>query len=294
VLGKWLGHWFNSEPARPSVGRRGGFSEASRGFAKFRPGEPAQSRDDPPPWHPDHEPRGLDDDGATARPFASTGPQGHRARMRDKVRDRGTEALADYELLEMLLFLAFKTGDTKPLAKALINRFGSFAAVLAAPYAQLIASPGLGPHSVTALQIVRAAAIRMALAEVREQPILNSPDKLLAYLHMVLARERTEQFRVLFLNPRNRLIADEAQGRGTVDHTPVYPREIVKRALELHATALILVHNHPSGDPSPSADDVAMTREIGEAGRLLSIHLHDHLIIGNGQSFSFREVGMLD
>ncbi len=214
--------------------------------------------------------------------------------MRDKVRDRGTEALADYELLEMLLFLAFKAGDTKPLAKALINRFGSFAAVLAASYKQQMEVPGLGVHSVTALQIVRAAAIRMALAEVREQPILNSPDKLTAYLNIVLAREKVEQFRVLFLNSRNSLIADEMQGRGTVDHTPVYPREIVKRALELHATAIILVHNHPSGDPSPSAEDVAMTREIREAGRLLSVELHDHVIVGNGRSFSFRELGLLN
>ena len=214
--------------------------------------------------------------------------------MRDKVRDRGTEALADYELLEMLLFLAFKAGDTKPLAKALINRFGSFAAVLAASYKQQMEVPGLGVHSGTALQIVRAAAIRMALAEVREQPILNSPDKLTAYLNIVLAREKVEQFRVLFLNSRNSLIADEMQGRGTVDHTPVYPREIVKRALELHATAIILVHNHPSGDPSPSAEDVAMTREIREAGRLLSVELHDHVIVGNGRSFSFRELGLLN
>ncbi len=214
--------------------------------------------------------------------------------MRDKVRDRGIDALADYELLEMLLFLAFKAGDTKPLAKALINRFGSFAAVLAASYEEQIRVPGLGPHSVTALQIVRAGAIRMALAEVKKQPILNSPEKLSAYLNIVLAREKVEQFRVLFLNSRNSLIADEMQGRGTVDHTPVYPREIVKRALELQATAIILVHNHPSGDPSPSAEDVAMTREIREAGRLLSVQLHDHVIVGNGNSFSFRELGLLN
>jgi len=282
VFQKWFSGWRTSEAPLSSVSRRRGFAEASGGFAGLQPVDDSFER--LPAWAREGD----------AAPFASTGPERHRARMRDKVRDRGTEALADYELLEMLLFLVFKKGDTKPLAKALINHFGSFAAVLAAPYQQLIAMRGLGPHSMTALQIVRAAAVRMTLAEVREQPILNSPEKLIAYLTMVLAREKVEQFRVLFLNPRNRLIADEAQGRGTVDHTPVYPREIVKRALELHATAIILVHNHPSGDPSPSAEDVAMTREIREAGRLLSVRVHDHIIVGNGASFSFRELGLLN
>lgn len=287
---KWFSGWRTSEILPYTVGRRRGFAEASGGFAALQPAKEGFGR--PPAWARTVEPANRDE--GNAAPFASTGPAGHRARMRDKVRDRGTDALADYELLEMLLFLAFKAGDTKPLAKALINRFGSFAAVLAAPYEQLIEVRGLGPHSVTALQIVRAAAVRMTLAEVREQPILNSPEKLVGYLTMVLAREKVEQFRVLFLNPRNRLIADEAQGRGTVDHTPVCPREIVKRALELHATAIILVHNHPSGDPSPSVEDVAMTREIREAGRLLSVRVHDHIIVGNGASFSFRELGLLN
>lgn len=290
---KWFGSWRMSDAPLPSVGGRRGFAESAGTMAGFQPAEVDASFGRPPAW-----PRGSvtpnHDAGSPAQPFASTGPAGHRARMRDKVRDRGIDALADYELLEMLLFLAFKAGDTKPLAKALINRFGSFAAVLAASYEEQIRVPGLGPHSVTALQIVRAGAIRMALAEVKKQPILNSPEKLSAYLNIVLAREKVEQFRVLFLNSRNSLIADEMQGRGTVDHTPVYPREIVKRALELQATAIILVHNHPSGDPSPSAEDVAMTREIREAGRLLSVQLHDHVIVGNGNSFSFRELGLLN
>ncbi|HEV7456685.1 MAG TPA: DNA repair protein RadC, partial [Roseococcus sp.] len=171
-------------------------------------------------------------------PFASTGPHGHRGRMRDKLLTRGPDALADYELLEMLLFLAMPKGDTKPLAKALINRFGSFARVLAAPQQALMDTRGLGPHSVAALKLVQASALRMARAEVMDAPVLNKWDLLMDYLKLAMAREKTEQFRILFLDSKNRLIADEAQARGTVNHTPVYPREVVKRALELHATAL--------------------------------------------------------
>ncbi len=226
-------------------------------------------------------------------PFPSTGPHGHRARMRDKLLTRGPDALADYELLEMLLYFAMPKGDTKPLAKALINRFGSFASVLAAPQQALLDTRGLGPHSVAALKLVQAAAVRMSRAEVMERPVLSNWDRLIDYLHAVMAREKIEQFRVLFLDPKNRLIADEAQARGTVNHTPVYPREVVKRALELHATALILVHNHPSGDPTPSRADLEMTREIKQAAAILSITLHDHLIVGNGRFLSFRQEGLL-
>ncbi len=227
------------------------------------------------------------------QPFASTGPHGHRERMRDKLLERGAEALADYELLEMLLFFAQPKGDTKPLAKGLINRFGSFASVLAAPSRDLFAAPGLGRHSVAAIRLVQASAQRLALAEVMNRPVLNNWDRLLEYLHTVLARERIEQFRVLFLDNKNRLLADEAQARGTVNHTPVYPREVVKRALELHATALILVHNHPSGDPTPSNDDIDMTQEVKIAAQALSIVLHDHLIVGNGRWVSLRQEGLL-
>jgi len=226
-------------------------------------------------------------------PFPSTGPHGHRGRLRDKLLDRGPEALADYEMLEMLLFFAMPKGDTKPLAKALINRFGSFAAVLSAPQQELVETRGLGPHSVAALKLVQASALRLAKAEVMERPVLNNWDRLMEYLNAVLAREKIEQFRILFLDTRNRLIADEAQARGTVNHTPVYPREVVKRALELHATALILVHNHPSGDPTPSRDDIAMTAEIKQATAVLNVVLHDHLIIGNGRYLSFRREGLL-
>lgn len=231
--------------------------------------------------------------GSDAVPFPSTGPHGHRGRMREKMLTRGPDALADYELLEMLLFFAIPKGDTKPLAKALINRFGSFAKVLAAPQQDLLNTRGLGPHSVTALKLVQASALRMARAEVMDAPILNKWDLLIDYLKLVMAREQIEQFRVLFLDTRNRLIADEAQARGTVNHTPVYPREVVKRALELHATALILVHNHPSGDPTPSKADLEMTREVKQAGLILSIVLHDHIIIGNGRVFSFRREGLI-
>nr|WP_239451587.1 DNA repair protein RadC [Elioraea rosea] len=225
--------------------------------------------------------------------FASTGPHGHRGRMREKLLERGSDSLADYELLEMLLFFAMPKGDTKPLAKALINRFGSFANVLSAPQQALLDTRGLGVHSVSAIKLVEAAALRLARAEVLEQPVLNTWDKLIAYLTAAMAREKTELFRILFLDSRNRLIADEAQARGTVNHTPVYPREVVKRALELHATAIILVHNHPSGDPSPSRADIEMTRMVKEAASVLSVTLHDHLIIGNGRWLSFRAEGLL-
>src|SRR3712207_5652616 len=226
-------------------------------------------------------------------PFPSTGPHGHRGRMRDKLLERGPDALADYELLEMLLFFAFKTGDTKPLAKSLINRYGSFAAVLAAPPRELLETRGLGPHSVSAIKLVQASALRLAKAEVMERPVLNNWDRLADYLTAALAREKVEQFRVLFLDPRNRLLADEAQGKGTVNHTPVYPREVVKRALELGATALILVHNHPSGDPTPSRADIEMTAEVKAAAGVFGIVVHDHLIVGNGRQTSLRREGLL-
>ena len=225
--------------------------------------------------------------------FPSTGPYGHRARLRDKLLTRGPEALADYELLEMLLFFAMPKGDTKPLAKALINRFGSFAEVLAAPTKVLLETRGLGPHSVAALKLVQAAALRLARTQAAEKPLLSNWTQLIDYLTAVCAREPVEQFRVLFLDPKNQLVADEVQGRGTVNHTPVYPREVVKRALELHATALILVHNHPSGDPTPSRADIEMTREIAEAADLFGIIVHDHVIVGRAGWTSLRQRGLL-
>jgi DNA repair protein RadC len=277
----WLSRLFASSKS-PTPARRPGFSEQSN-LAQLTP---------PPDDGFGDAPRNLP--GSSSGPFPSIGPHGHRERMREKLLTRGADALADYELLEMLLFLAFKKGDTKPLAKSVINRYGSFAHVLSASTQDLLDTPGLGPHSVTALKLVQASAIRLARAEMMEQPVLNNWDRLMDYLAAVMAREKVEQFRVLFLDTRNRLLADEAQARGTVNHTPVYPREVVKRALELHATAIILVHNHPSGDPTPSRDDVEMTCEIRDAARVLSIVLHDHIIVGNGRWLSFRREGLLD
>ncbi|HET9146760.1 MAG TPA: DNA repair protein RadC [Acetobacteraceae bacterium] len=226
-------------------------------------------------------------------PFESIGPQGHRARMRERLLERGADGLADYELLEMLLFFAFKRGDTKPLAKALINRFGSYAGVLAAPQDDLFAIEGVGVHCAAAVKLVQASALRLARAEIADKPVLNNWDRLMAYLTAAMAREAIEQFRILFLDNRNRLIADEVASRGTVNHTQVYAREVLKRSLELHATALILVHNHPSGDPEPSKDDIAMTRELQNAMQFMEIALHDHVIIGKGSWFSFRQHGLM-
>jgi DNA repair protein RadC len=224
---------------------------------------------------------------------SSAGTDGHRARMRTRLLTAGPQALADYELLEMVLFLALPRRDTKPIAKALLVRFGSFAAAIAAPLNDLRAMEGIGDAGAAALKTVHAAALRLAQSELINRPLLNNWDRLIDYLTAALSRERVEQFRVLFLDTRNRLLADEAQSRGTVNHTPVYPREVVKRALELQATAIILVHNHPSGDPTPSRDDIEMTQEVRQAASALSIVLHDHIIVGNGAWLSFRKQGLL-
>ena len=223
----------------------------------------------------------------------AAGTDGHRARMRTRLLTAGPEAVADYELLEMVLFLGLPRRDTKPIARALLVRFGSFAAAIAAPLNDLRAVEGIGEAGAAALKIVQAAALRLARAEIQDRPLLSNWDRLLAYLTAVMAREPVEQFRVLYLDTRNRLLADEAQSRGTVNHTPVYPREVVRRALELQATAIILAHNHPSGDPAPSRDDIEMTREIARAAAALSITLHDHIIVGNGRTLSFRRQGLL-
>ena len=238
---------------------------------------------------------GLEPLAGGARPDAGApaGSEGHRARLRLRLLTAGPEALADHEMLEMVLFLALPRRDTKPLARTLLTRFGSFTGAIAAPPIELATIDGLGDAGVAALKLVQVAAVRLARSEVINRPVLTNWDRLMGYLTASLARERVEQFRVLFLDTRNRLLADEAQGRGTVNHTPVYPREVVKRALELHATALILVHNHPSGDPTPSAADIDMTREIRAAAEALSIALHDHVIIGNDQWLSFRREGLL-
>jgi len=223
----------------------------------------------------------------------ATSLPGHRKRLRARLLASGPEAVAEHELIEMTLFLALPRRDTKEIARALLTRFGSYAAVFAAPVPQLLKVEGLGAGGMAALKIVHAAAMRLGRAEVMHRPVLGNWHKLLEYLHAQLAREQVEQFRLLFLDSKNRLLADEAQARGTVNHTPVYPREVVRRALELAATAIILVHNHPSGDPTPSRDDLEMTREIGRAAATLGILLHDHIIVGNGRWLSFRQEGLL-
>lgn len=230
---------------------------------------------------------------ADPRPPSPSSAEGHRARMRARLLTAGPEAVADHELLEMVLFLALPRRDTKPIARALLSRFGSYAGAISAPLNELRSVDGIGEAGAAALKTIQAAALRLARAELQEKPVLADWPRLMDYLSAVLSRERIEHVRVLFLDNRNRLLADEAQNRGTVNHTPIYPREIVKRALDLHATALILVHNHPSGDPSPSRDDIEMTKAICQAAKALDVIVHDHVIIGNGTWFSFRKEGLL-
>lgn len=218
---------------------------------------------------------------------------GHRERLRARFLRGGAEAMPDYELLELALFAAIPRRDTKPLAKALLKRFGSFAEVIAAPRERLLEIPGVGESVANHLKIVEAAAQRLAKTKVMGRPALSSWAALLDYCTAAMARSEKEEFRVLFLDRKNHLIADEVQNRGTVDHTPVYPREIVKRALELGASSIILVHNHPSGDPTPSKADIAMTREVTGAAKALGIALHDHLVIGRGGHSSFKSLGLL-
>ena len=213
---------------------------------------------------------------------------GHRDRLRQRFIASGSEAMADYELLELLLFRILPRRDTKPMAKALIKRFGSFSEVLAAPPVLLKEIDGFGESAVTDLKVILAAAQRFARDDVVGRPVLASWTELIDYCRSQMAFAEKEQFRILFLDKRNQLIADEVQQVGTVDHTPVYPREVIKRSLELSATALILVHNHPSGDPSPSSADVQMTRAIMDIATPLGIIIHDHVIIGRNGHVSLR------
>lgn len=217
----------------------------------------------------------------------------HRARLRQRFMDGGATAVPDYELLELILFRSIPRRDVKPIARMLLDRFGDFNRVITAPPERLAQVPGIGEAVITDLKVLEAAAHRMARAKVMQRHVLSSWDALLDYCHTVMAHRETEQFRVLFLDRKNCLIADEEQAKGTVDHVPVYPREIAKQALELNASALILVHNHPSGDPSPSASDIAMTDRILQALDALGITLHDHFIIGKSSELSFRSSGYL-
>ena len=218
---------------------------------------------------------------------------GHRDRLRGRFRDNGADSLADYELLELALFRALPRRDTKPVAKALLARFGSLADVLSAPPQRLKEINGVGESAITDLKLFRALAERMGQDSVRKRPILSSWNALLDYCRTAMAYEEREQFRILFLDKKNALIADEVQQTGTVDHTPVYPREIMRRALELSATAIILVHNHPSGDPTPSRADIQMTKTIAEVAKPLGVVVHDHLIIAREGHASFRGMGLI-
>lgn len=217
---------------------------------------------------------------------------GHRSRLRDRFKKAGG-SLADYELIELLLMAAMPRRDVKPIAKALLRRFGSFAGVLNADYKSLTETDGIGEVAAVGLKAVREAAVRLLQDDVMDQPVLSNWQSLMDYCRAAMGHGKTEQFRILFLNGRNVLIADELQQEGTVDHTPVYPREVIKRALDLGASALILVHNHPSGDPTPSQADIEMTRDLQGAGDKLGISLHDHIVVSKSGNTSFKTLGLL-
>lgn len=246
--------------------------------------------------HFDEAPLPLFDRGEGA--FSSSGKtpsylKDHRQRLRQRFLDGGAEAMPDYELLELVLFRAIPRQDVKPLARALLTAFGDFNGVLSADPKRLGEVPGAGPAVVSELKIVEASAHRLARARVLNRHVIDGWQKLLEYCRTTMARREIEEFRVLFLDRKNILIADEAQARGTVDHVPVYPREVVKRALVLNASAMILVHNHPSGDPTPSEADITMTRRVQAAAQALDVTLHDHLVIGQAREVSFRAEGLL-
>ena len=225
---------------------------------------------------------------ATANPAA-----GHRARLRDRLLAGGIDALGDHEVVELLLMGAIPRRDVKPLARALLGRFGSLAGVLNADAKALALHPGMGESSAAALKIVAVAARRMARQEVREMPVLGSWQALLDYLHIDMAHLTVERVRVLYLNARNLLVHDEHVGDGSIDEAAIHPREVIRRALDLGATSLILVHNHPSGSPQPSRADIQITQRIAEAGRLLGIGVHDHVIIGREGHVSLKAQGLI-
>src|SRR5499427_1788710 len=218
---------------------------------------------------------------------------GHRQRLRQRFLAAGSDAISDYEMLELILFRAIPQRDVKPLAKELIATFGSFSEVITAPPARLAEIKGLGDAAITELKVVQAAASRLTRGAVGKRPVLSSWSSVLDYCRTAQAFAEKEEFRILFLDKRNALIADEVQGSGTVDHTPVYPREVVKRALELSATAIILVHNHPSGDPTPSHADIQMTQSIVEVAMPLGIAVHDHIIVGKSGHASLKALKLI-
>ena len=218
---------------------------------------------------------------------------GHRMRLRERFRGAGADALSDYELLEMVLFRALPRGDVKPLAKSLIKKFGSFAEVVHAPATRLSEIDGVGEATITELKLIAAAANRVARGQLQQRTMLLSWNEVIEYCRTSMAFADKEQFRILFLDKRNQLISDEVQQVGTVDHTPVYPREVIKRALELSATAIILVHNHPSGDPTPSSADIHMTKAIIDIAAPLGISVHDHIIVGKNGHASMKGLRLI-
>lgn len=235
---------------------------------------------------------GFNDGMRVPEPVEKPHHLGHRERLRQRFK-AAPDALADYELLELLLFRSIPRADTKPIAKALLNRFGSIAEVIGAPEKLIAEVPGAGPSVALELKIVEAIARRSARATVMEREVLGSWSKVIEYCTAAMAYEEREQFRILFLDKKNRPIADEVQQRGTVDHTPVYPREVVRRALELSATALIVAHNHPSGDPTPSRADIEMTKLLIDAAKALNITVHDHVIVGKHGHVSMRGLKLI-
>jgi DNA repair protein RadC len=218
---------------------------------------------------------------------------GHRERLRERFHGAGPEALSDYELLELALFAALPRRDTKPIAKALLKTFGSFAEVVHAPAARLREIEGIGEASIHQIKLIAAAAHRIAKGAIKRKVALSSWNEVIDYCRTTMAFADKEQFRILFLDKRNQMIADEVQQTGTVDHTPVFPREVIKRALELSATAILLVHNHPSGDPSPSQADIQMTKQIVEIAGTLGISVHDHIIIGKNGHASLKGMRLM-
>jgi DNA repair protein RadC len=224
---------------------------------------------------------------ATARPHT----EGHRERLRDRA-SRGFGALPDYELLELLLTRSLPRGDVKPLAKVLLARFGGLAGVLGAGPEELKTVKGVGQRAALDLKLVHEATVRMGRGEASRRPVISSWSALLAYAKVAMAHASREQFRVLFLDKKNQLIADEVMNEGTVDHAPVYPREVMRRALELSASAIILAHNHPSGDPTPSPADVAMTRQVADAGKVMGVLVHDHIVVGRDGVASLKALGL--
>lgn len=238
-------------------------------------------------------PAPLTPKGGNPQPAAAPHYHNHRDRLRERFETAGPEALADYELLELLLFRIVPRRDTKPLAKALIARFGDVAGVLAASPGEIQRVDGAGASIALELKITQAVLERAAKAELRRRPVISSWNSLLSYCHASLAHATREQFRVLFLDIKNNLIADEILGEGTIDHAPVYPREVARRALELSAASAILVHNHPSGDPKPSAADVAITREVVAAAKAVGVAIHDHIVIGRDGAASLKALKLM-